>query len=104
MMIPLQLLRSLESVSGVSCRSLSYAGAKIPAKTQNIINGHKLKCFIPLSGELPELLSLPLPIFLLDRVINTHWGLRPGVHEGVYEGFVEPKLFLELSIELFPEP
>ena len=39
MMIPLHLLRSLESVSGVSCRSLSYAGAKVPAKTQNIING-----------------------------------------------------------------
>ena len=38
-MIPLHLLRSLESVSSVSCRSLSYAGARVPAKTQNIING-----------------------------------------------------------------
>ena len=39
MMIPLHLLRSLESAVPVGCRSLSYAGAKVPAKTQNIING-----------------------------------------------------------------
>ena len=62
---------------------------------ENVVNGHELKGFVLASGEVPELLSLQLPVLLLDRVVDSERRLRPGVQEGKYEALINAELFLE---------
>ena len=62
---------------------------------ENVVNGHELKGFVLASGELPELLSLQLPVLLLDRVVDSEWRLRPGAQEGKDEALINAELLLE---------